>query len=179
MVFPLLVFPSLNPGAVRAMVRGNVLPWCSWTEWPLFWGSLVCVETAKAEMSKKPRVYQLSRAKALPLLHLKSRRPRGAFPQKTSLSTSSEHLPPLEKHSCFVPKLYHYSLNPRAETKSRMFKPLRCIFKWIYWTKRKTSLKCGDAMVPDGSKFTALPPVSYLLSFSNNTLAAWQLSRAV
>lgn len=44
---------------------------------------------------------------------------------------------------------------------------------------KQTCLKFGDTTVPDSSKFTALPPVSYLLSFSNNTLAAWQLSRAV
>lgn len=106
--------------------------------------------------------------------------PRGqGAPPKSSLSTSSEHLPSLEKHLCSVPKLYHCSLNPHAETKPHTFKPPHWIFKRLYWTKKNTSLKSGDTTVPDGSKFTTLPPASYLLSFSNNTLAAWQLSRAV
>lgn len=73
----------------------------------------------------------------LPLLHLKSCRPRAALPQNPSLSTSSEHLPPLEKHPCFVPKPHRCSLDPLIETKSSMFKLLRCIFKSLYWTKKK------------------------------------------
>ena len=135
MTFHLLALPSLNPGAVRALVREA--SWCFWTGWSLFWGSLGCMETARAGLSKKPRVYQLSRVKALPLLHLKSWRPRRAFPPKTFLSTSPKHLPPLEKHPCFVPKLCCYSLNLRAKTRSPTFKPMRCIFKWLYWTKKK------------------------------------------
>lgn len=66
-------------------------------------------------------------------LHLKSRRPRGAFPQENSLLTSPEHLIPLEKHP--QQNWYHYSLNRLTKPKPHMFEPLCCTFKWFCWTK--------------------------------------------
>lgn len=132
MVFALLVFPSLNPGAVRAMVRGNILPWCSRTGWPPVWGAwrLPRLDWARNTGS-------ISSPGWKPFLR-STWSPRGwgeHFPQKTSLSASSKHLPPLEKHLCFVPELYHYSSNMCAKSKPRTFKSPCCIFKWLYWTK--------------------------------------------
>lgn len=82
---------------------------------------------------------------------------------------------PLDKHPW-----QNCTNTPYIDSPNPMFEPLCCTFKWLYWTRKgNSSLKSGDPMVPDGSAFTALPPVSYLFSFSNNTLTAWQLSRAV
>lgn len=77
-------------------------------------------------------------------------------------------------------KLLHYTSNRLTKPKPHTSEALCRSFKWLCWTEKgNSSLKPGDLTVPDGSAFTALPPASYLLSFSNNTLTAWQLSRAV
>lgn len=120
---------------------------------------------------------------ALPPLELKSRMTRGAFPPKLFLSSSSKHLPLWEKHVPFVPKLRPCSLGLSIETTPACLHHCVALLNGFtepkHADKLRVLLKPGDTTVPDGSESTALPPASYLLSFSNNTLLVWQLSRAV
>lgn len=169
----LLVFPSLNPGAVTAMVR-NIFPWCSWMGWPLCFGAVWGLwRLTSLDWTRNPGSLRSPSSPPPEVLEAKgSISPRKLFTHFLWAPDPFEKTP--------MAKLYHYSLNWLTKPKPHMFEPLCCAFKWLYWTKKgNSSLKPGDPTVPDGSTFTALPPVSYLFSFSNNTLTAWQLSRAV
>lgn len=100
------------------------------------------------------------------------------FPQNSfSLPTLSTC--PSQEHTPSCPD----SLNLLTGTTLLTLTAPHCIFTWLHqagthWQTQRAS-KLGDVTAPDGSGFTALPPASYLLSFSNNTLLGWQLSRAV
>lgn len=115
-----------------------------------------------------------------------SKQPEGWGPgEEGQHFVQNSFLSPHSKHLSFTGNtpLCPDSLNLLTRTTLRMLIAPHCIFTWLHqaethWQTQHAS-KPGDVTALDGSGFTALPPASYLLGFSNNTLLGWQLSRAV
>lgn len=181
MVFPLLVFPSLKPGAVRT--QGLSEQWLETSflgapEWddPCFGAVWGVWRLTRLDCTRNPgSIRSLSSP------------PPEVLEAKGSISPSK-----LFTHLLWAPEPFGKTPMCCAKTVSLLLKPTQqtqtprlnhCAVLLNGFTELKipgnSSLKSGDPTVPDGSTFTVLPPVSYLLSFSNNTLTAWQLSRAV